>query len=212
MATPEYRMNLPQLIGINAPAKQSGKSTVADLLVLSYHYKPFKMAGGIYAMFSALCDYVGMDAESKYHAVTTQKEVPQSMLAGASFRTFAEGPGHYCRTALGRDFWRDIAHEALAERLDRGHYIVVDDVRMDNEAEMLRSLGGKIVKVVRPTWNGGFKPALPSELDSPVTDANIDIIIANDSSVEGLKGQVRRWLCSLDARQMGFGWTGSQAS
>lgn len=196
-------MNLPRVIGIHAPARQSGKSTIADILVRDHGYQIAKFAGGIYSMFRGLAQFAGVQESVIIDATTGPlKEAPLAELGGLSFRRFAETVGtDWGRNMISKTLWVDIAESSLAHRLRAGEKLVVDDVRFPNEGDSIIALGGINIKVTRPTWNGGVAPTLASE--GHMTDFVFHQEFLNDGSKEHLEGAVRQWL---------WLWTGSPVS
>ena len=80
------------------------------------------------------------------------------------------------RNNFGQDFW--LRH--MRNRIGKGNYVITD-CRFENEAELVRELGGIIVEVKRP---GCVK-------SSHVSDAGVtpDRYVYNDSTLEHLKSE-----------------------
>lgn len=53
------------------------------------------------------------------------------------------------RDVFGYDCWVILARQAIANLLAT-HSIVVTDVRFENEADLIRELGGVVIRVIRP--------------------------------------------------------------
>jgi len=71
-------------------------------------------------------------------------------------------------------------------------FIVVTDVRFPNEAELIRSMGGKVIKIVRPD-------ATTTEHSSHITEQGIpeslvDKIIINDGTIEDFNDEIMELL------------------
>ena len=163
------------LIGIAGPA-QSGKSTLAgefrrlvEFRGQKYSEQPF--AGPLKRMLGA----IGVDVSD------LSKNVPVPFLDGRiTPRIMMQTLG----TEWGRSLLTDLWLRAWQHELDgNAHVVTVPDVRFDNEAELVRSLGGLIVHVQRkPTADMLAVPAHVSE--AGVTCVKGDIIFRNDRGIE----------------------------
>lgn len=163
------------LIGITGPA-QSGKSTLAGefrRLVKfrgrKYAEKPF--AGPLKRMLAS----IGVDVSD------LSKNVPVPFLDGSiTPRIMMQTLG----TEWGRSLLPSLWLRVWQHELDDGANVVtVPDVRFDNEAELIRSMGGTIVHVIRkPTADMLAVPAHASE--AGITRAKGDIIFRNDRGIE----------------------------
>ena len=182
------------LIGIYSPARQHGKTTVANEFV-KYGYSTAKFAQPIYSMFIGLCMSQGMSMTMASAACNERKEEASPLLGGLSFRTFAEGVGtKWGRDMFSKTLWVDMARERFGNMIREGCKVIVDDVRFENEYETLASMGALMVKVVRPAGN---HPSLPSDghLDF-LPDSAWQAIFINDTTRDSLasraNGFVRR--------------------
>ena len=163
------------LIGIAGPA-QSGKSTLAGefrRLVKfrgrKYAEKPF--AGPLKRMLTS----IGVDISD------LSKNVPVPFLDGSiTPRIMMQTLG----TEWGRSLLPNLWLRVWQHELDDGANVVtVPDVRFDNEAELIRSMGGTIIHVTRkPTADMLAVPAHASE--AGITRAKGDIIFRNDRGIE----------------------------
>lgn len=79
----------------------------------------------------------------------------------------------------------------MKQRIDtsKAEYIVISDVRFDNEAELIRSMGGKIIKVVR----SGKKNIKYSEHETElgISPELIDTIVENNGTIEEFKNKIK---------------------
>jgi hypothetical protein len=179
----------PQLIGIYSPARQHGKSTIANTLV-EQGYRIHKFAGLLYRMWDALLEEAGVPDMIRRRSIMDLKETPIVQAGGLSFRTFAEGVGtKWGREMFNENVWVDINRSALQYKLDRAQRIVVDDMRFPNEFALIKELGGSCISVVRAS---GTKPSLPSE--GHLATACFDRSFYNDGTVATLQAGVRAWL------------------
>jgi len=163
------------LIGIAGPA-QSGKSTLAgefrrlvEFRGQKYAEQPF--AGPLKRMLGA----IGVDVSD------LSKNVPVPFLDGkVTPRVMMQTLGTEWGRALLPDLWLRVWQHELD---DGAHTVCVPDVRFDNEAELIRELGGTIVHVQRkPTADMLAVPAHASE--AGINRMKGDIIFRNDRGIE----------------------------
>lgn len=163
------------LIGISGPA-QSGKSTLSgefrrlvEFRGQKYAEQPF--AGPLKRMLAS----IGVDVSD------LSKNVPVPFLDGQiTPRVMMQTLG----TEWGRTLTPDLWLKVWEHELDRHAQVVtVPDVRFDNEADLIRGLGGVIVHVQRkPTADMLAVPAHASE--AGITRVKGDIIFRNDRGIE----------------------------
>ena len=91
------------------------------------------------------------------------------------------------RELLGAGFWVRMAEEDIAEELQRGNSVVVDDIRFQNEVDMIRRLGGTVVHVVRPVQDRN-----PGEHKSEGQDLRPDAVIWNGGSLPEFHDKITR--------------------
>lgn len=163
------------LIGIAGPA-QSGKSTMAgefrrlvEFRGQKYAEQPF--AGPLKRMLAS----IGVDVSD------LSKNAPVAFLGGRiTPRVMMQTLGTEWGRSLLPDMWLRVWEHELD---DSAHTVCVPDVRFDNEAELIRSLGGTIVHIVRkPTADMLAVPAHASE--AGITRVKGDIIFRNDRGIE----------------------------
>jgi hypothetical protein len=116
----------------------SGKSFAAKYLEEAHGFDVHKMAGPLKNMLRA----VGL---TERHIEGDLKEVPCEVLCGKTPRLAMQTLGtEWGRDIIGADLWVNLWRHTLP----KGD-VVCDDVRFPNEAAMLRSMGGIIVKIER---------------------------------------------------------------
>jgi hypothetical protein len=170
-----------QLVGFTGKAG-SGKDTLADYLVENHHFLKLSFAGPLKAMMAQ----AGMP-EPKERAA---KEQP---LPGFAFtwREAAQKLGTEWGRSLDPDIWVKIM-ESVIHRFSDDVQIVFADVRFDNEAEMIRRLGGKILHITGRSADLGANAGHASE--AGVTWIDGDYSITNDRFVEDAQALVRHAL------------------
>lgn len=164
------------LIGIAGPA-QSGKSTLSgefrrlvEFRGLRFNEQPF--AAPLKRMLSS----IGVDVSD------LSKNVPVPFLDGVTPRRLMQTLGTEWGRSIQEDFWLRVWRNELDEA---AAVTVVPDVRFDNEAGLIRELGGTIIHITRkPTADMLAVPAHASE--AGITRAKGDIILRNDRGIEKL--------------------------
>jgi hypothetical protein len=138
-----------RLIAFTGPAG-SGKSTAADALV-EEGWVRVKFADPLKNMMRAFYRSCGLEDGTYIEARIEglMKEEPDPFLKGRT-------PRHAMQT-LGTEWGRNTIHESVwveawcqkvINMFDRGLDVVVDDCRFPNEANAVRSLGGRIVEII----------------------------------------------------------------
>lgn len=158
------------IIGFSGTAG-AGKSTAARILIDNHGFRLVKFAGPLKAMLRAILP--GDDVNEWIEGAL--KETVHPVLGCTprhAMQTLGTEWGRYC---IGSDLWVNLAREDILS----GGDVVIDDVRFENEAQMLRGLGGKVIEI-RPkviTHRMGHVSEIP-----PSRDATI----YNDSTVQSL--------------------------
>lgn len=134
-----------QLIGLYSPAPQSGKSTVARCLAArGYALRPF--ASPLKEMIATFLYSCGHSYEYINDVLYVNKETVIESF-GVTGRHLMQTLGtEWGRQCVSPDVW--LKHWAL--RIEGTPYVVVDDVRFPNEAQLLTDLGGEVWHVSRP--------------------------------------------------------------
>jgi hypothetical protein len=125
------------LAGVTGKAG-AGKDTIADCLVREHGFTKLSFAGPLKAMLAA----AGMPEP----ASRADKEKP---LPGFDFswREAAQKLGTEWGRSLDSDIWVKLVEQQLVDLLDRDYRYVLSDVRFENEAAMIRRLGGTMLFV-----------------------------------------------------------------
>lgn len=126
------------LIGLSGPLG-AGKSLAARILSVAYVTPVVPFAGPLKAMLEAL----GVPREN-LHGTPAQKAAPLAMLGGKSAREAMQ--------TLGTEWGRQLVTESLwrnAWLAAAGAHAIADDVRFPDEAELIRSRGGIVLRIVR---------------------------------------------------------------
>ena len=181
-----------QLIGLYSSAPGSGKTAIANIL-RSCGFVVLPFASPLKKMVAAMLDSVGYSEFEIFKLMHEDKEqlIPEfGVTARHMLRTLGTEWGRSC---ISPDVW--LTHWRL--RATQYTYIVVDDVRFENEADLIKKMGGSMWKVVRPGVERASEHASEGGLD---TWPHFDACIVNDGTLQQLTNAVT----SLPLRQNGF--------
>lgn len=163
--------NLPKVVALAGQAG-SGKSTLADYLIGQHGYVRVKFAGPLKAM----CRAMGMIDDQIEGAL---KEVPSPHLQGRSPRYVMQTLGtNWGRDCIGPDLWVGLWANTANDVLNHGGRVIADDCRFDNEADMVRALGGVVLEI---RGRGGIAGQHASE-----AGCDADVVLRNDGSIAEL--------------------------
>lgn len=181
---PACRTNKPTpvaIIGVTGLAG-SGKSTAAEYMELAHGYRRARFAGPLKNALRRMLRDALVDVHMIERMIEGDlKEVPHSALLGKTPRHAMQTLGtEWGRNCIGDTFWVNLMRYRLEQ--GRGERTVIEDVRFQNEADMIRSMGGKIIRI---TGRGGIAGSHPSE-----AGVEPDMTCYNDGSIMDL----RRWL------------------
>lgn len=129
-----------RLIGMTGLAG-SGKSEVAKILEKSREATTVSFAAPLKMMLSILVP-----------AGTLKTDRPP-VLCGKTYREALQTLGtDWGRDMIGKDIWCNAAMMAIdrIHKLDPDHLVIIDDVRFDNEAELIVQKGGIVIGIERP--------------------------------------------------------------
>jgi hypothetical protein len=163
------------LIGLIGKAG-SGKTYAASYLVENHDYVRRSFAAPLKEMALVL----GLTHEQVYGE---DKEEPTDWLDGVTARYIMQTLGkEWGRDMICDDLWVRIMKQKLAafNQITRGvnQNVVIDDVRFANEVDMIREMGGKIIKIRADT---NIKAASPSaqHASEKVMGLGCDVTIEN---------------------------------
>jgi len=185
----------PRLIGLYSPAPQSGKSTVASYLTeLGYYNIPF--AGPLKRMIRTFLVQVGYGPDTIEHLITEGKEEKIPGIDVTPRHLMQTLGTEWGRTCVHPDVWLQCWQTTATRYIKSGTPVSCDDVRFPNEAELIRSLGGELWLVERPSARRSTEHASEGGLDNfPVFDRRI----VNDGTLLDLYQQVRQILSPTPA-------------
>ena len=175
------------IIGLTGYA-QSGKDTVAKILVEQYGYERVAFADPIKTLIYKVNPMVGVVANEPVYLKTmvdqlgweNAKQLPE-------IRRLLQELGVSARTMFGPQFW---VHEAMKTMLKDPKVdlnYVITDVRFLNEADMIRANNGQIWRIKRIGVDAVNAHVSESQMD----DYPVDQIFTNNSSIEDLELMVK---------------------
>jgi cytidylate kinase len=151
-------MGKSRIVGISGPAG-CGKST-ARLTLEQMGWRHVSMAGVLKSMARVFFESAGLNDEVCING--RLKETPLQEIGGVSPRHVMQTLGsEWGRDLIAHDIWVQIAKSQCVSFMSKGFDVVIDDIRFENEAEMVRSLGGSVVKI---TGRGGISGVHVSEM------------------------------------------------
>lgn len=171
------------IIGFSGPAG-AGKSTAARVLIEQRGFSLVKFAGPLKTMLRAILP--GDDVNEWIEGAL--KETVHPVLGCTPRRAMQTLGTEWGRNCIGPELWVNLAREAIcAEGCD----VVLDDVRFQNEADMIKGLGGTIVEV---------RPKFTTHLMTHISESGVlaDRWIYNDGAVDQLAEAVLG-LCRRDS-------------
>jgi len=170
--TPNYN-----LIGLTGYAR-TGKDTLASILVEKYGYRRIAFADTIRSFLYEINPMVGCSPSGYLQDLINlggwdkAKEEPQ-------VRRLLQDLGVAARKLINEDVW---ITAALAD-LDPHEKVVIADVRFENEAAMIRLLGGQLWRVKRFNTSAVNDHVSEVELDY----YEVDQIFLNNGTIEDLE-------------------------
>jgi cytidylate kinase len=177
------------IIGLSGYA-QSGKDTVANILVENYGYTRVAFADKIrdflYDMNPMVDNVAGEPIFLKERVDRDGWEVAKK---NPHIRRTLQNAGVAARKNFGEDFWVD---QALASIFQHEN-TVITDVRFINEAEMVRHQDGQIWRIKRLGVTAVNGHVSEQEMDG----YPVDQIFTNNSSIEDLELMVKTRMMSL---------------
>jgi hypothetical protein len=166
----------PRLIGITGKAG-SGKDTIGEYLDEMYCYRRISFAQPIRNGVSAMLE---LSSECFQHPLKEQ------VLAniGKSPRQLLQTLGtEWGRNLVHPDLWLILAKESIERAWADGFGVAITDVRFENEAAMVRDLGGTVWHVFRSSAGTPHRHTSEVGVDhDPLTDRTID----NNGSLDDL--------------------------
>ena len=187
----------------------SGKGTVADILVEQHNYEKLsfadKLKDGVSSVFGWDRQMLEGDTDaSRKWREEEDKFWTQETGETITPRLILQLFGTDCmRNGFYDGIWVSLVKQELLKNKDKNY--VIPDVRFENEAKMIRSLGGRICQVRRgpdPLWfrlykDLGQEPTDVHKSEWAWANVQMDYILANDGTPDDLKNLVKDHLVSI---------------
>jgi hypothetical protein len=165
------------LIGLTGYA-QSGKDTVASILVEKYGYRRIAFADKIRDFLYGINPMVACSPTGYLQDLVNlvgwdnAKQEPQ-------VRRLLQDLGISARELLDENIWITTA----LSKVDKDERVVVTDVRFENEAMMIKLMGGQLWRVKRV----GFGPVNEHVSESELDGYKVNQIFVNNGTLEDLE-------------------------
>jgi hypothetical protein len=176
MTTPIF----PKVIGLTGAAG-NGKDTVRAMLE-SNGYMGLAFADALRDMLEVLLVHTGVQPE--WMTDRRLKEEPIPWL-GLSYRHMAQTLGTEWGRHLHPDFWTRVTAMRMANWPCDTRF-VLSDVRFENEAKLVRELGGVLWRIERP----GVAAVRPHVSETALDGITVDDQIDNSGTLEQLRVEV----------------------
>ena len=175
------------IIGLTGYA-QSGKDTVAKILVDQYGYTRIAFADKIRDfLYETNPMYDSIAGEPLFVKARVDRDGWEKAKQSPQIRRLLQNSGVAARKVFGDGFW---VHEAMKTMLDYpwpDMNYVITDVRFLNEADMIRANNGQIWRIKRIGVDAVNAHVSESQMD----DYPVDQIFTNNSSIEDLELMVK---------------------
>lgn len=171
------------IIGLSGYAR-SGKDTVADHLISTYNFTRHSFAASMKDAMYKLNPIVHTDdiGPMRYQALVDVYGLDKVKDTYPEVRRLLQVFGtEVGREMFGENFWVDLVLNNL-----RSFHTVISDVRFINEADAIRSRGGKIWRINRE----GIGPVTGHSSEVNLDCYDFDLIINNNSDIESLNKQI----------------------
>jgi hypothetical protein len=165
----------------------SGKSTAANFLVERHRFIRHSYAAPIKRMVRCALIEAGAGFLEAVEMVDGHlKEMPTHFVCGKSPRQLMQTLGtEWGRNLIGRDIWRKILLRKVAAATSP---VVVDDLRLGDEAEDLRNLGFLLIRIVRT--GSGTRSAHATEGE----EFDVDHVLENNGTPNDLFARMASFL------------------
>lgn len=163
-----------KIIGIAGKAG-SGKSAASRYLMTAHDYHRLAFAQPLKKMLKA----VGLKFD---HLYGKDKEVTCDILCGRTPRHAMQTLGtEWGRNCIHPDLWVNLwKREVEQARMYGGQPIVADDVRFQNEVDMIRQLGGVVIWLDRPAQDRVLGVTAQHASENTIESSDCNHVIRND--------------------------------
>lgn len=171
---------MKKLIGFVA-GKQVGKTLASQYMCQKYGYVKFSIASplkcALREIFSFTDEQLWGDKKEiidEYWGVSPR--FMMQLVGTDFFRT--QMKEHVPQ--IGDNIWIKVAERKIRQYIDQDQYIVIDDVRFPNEAELIHNLGGILIRIERPFFTETTDQHESEQMNKFIT---VDETIINDRGI-----------------------------
>lgn len=174
----------------------TGKDTAANRLTEGGGWTKVSFAAPLKRGLSTMLNIPMEDIENP-----SLKNAPDYKF-GRSIRYMLQSLGtEWGRNTVADDIWLQLAKENILHQFQQGMSVVNTDLRFENEARMVKELGGYVIKLVRDN-NVQGEISMTTGLaqhasNAELPDEFIDHIIYNNYSVTMFEEEVMKYLTDL---------------
>lgn len=180
-----------RVVGLWAPAPQSGKTTAAEALFRAVRYTArVGFADPLREIIESMLYTLGVDGDvaARHIHDGALKEVPIPGI-GRSFVELAIKLGtdvgrNWLRDTIWVDRWRGTASQMFEAGVS---LVVCDDVRFENEAPAIREFGGVLIGIRRP---GAAVSEQRAAAEGRLSFDDMDAVIDNDGDLATFESRV----------------------
>lgn len=127
-----------------------------------------------------------------------------ALLQPRSARWIMQRWGSDFRRGQDEDYWVNQVKRWIGLRVGLGHTrFVVTDVRMANEAALVRRMGGQLVQVWRPGAGSDMAPDTARHSSERHTELKVHAVIDNRGTLADLDATVAQTVCDLAGMRAG---------
>lgn len=176
-----------KLIGLTG-ADGSGKGKFADHMVKEFGYVKLGFADKVCELALKLNPIIWkLPFPQRLKAIVDKKGWTKAKRIPGVRRYLQWLGSDVGRVVFGEDIWISTLKPTLAELLRKGTSVVITNVRFENEAQFIESLGGSIVLISRP----GVGPVNDHKSDAGEAFKHAVFTVTNDGTQRDLKDWAR---------------------
>jgi hypothetical protein len=176
-----------RLIGLYSPAPQSGKTFTANALA-QQGYRTMSFAEPIKRMAVEFVVSFGYTKEEAARFVLAHKEQKIPAIKTTARHILQTLGTDWGRRHIDSNIWIESMMRRIASCLrDEDCRIIIDDVRFANEVQLIKSMGGEMWKIIRPSAKSSTNHESEGGLDEY---ESFDHVIINDGTIAELREKI----------------------
>lgn len=171
-----------QLIGFVA-GKQVGKTLASQYICQKYGYVKFSLADPLKCAIREIFDLTDEQlwGDNKEIVDDYWRVTPRQLMQNIGTDLFRNNIQSYIPD-IGDKIWVKVAERKIQQYFNQGKCVVVDDIRFPNEANMIRNLGGILVRIIRPSMSPpNIDPHISEQMNKSIM---VDHVIINQSTID----------------------------